>query len=499
MKKLKPIPHCIVYCSFLIGAFLFVYLFSCTTSPFYERHPFWFYGDSGVFQEMGVCLLHGGTPYVDLFDHKGPILWFIQAFGIWISPKWGILFLQTIVLFFSLLMLFKTIFLITQKKGSSYLITISGLFFLMAFYQRGNLCEEWSLPFIILPIYLYLKRWKNNTCTSSYNHNDILITGFCIGILAMIRLNNAAPILGIVLWHLISIIRNKEYKRLWIDVTLMISGIVLIFIICAAFYLIKARWNGVYEMIFGTFIFNFIYFDVVWEPTFLVLLKKFSLPIGFMTITLICCFRIKTAKEITIPLIISYILTLLVLGFTGFLHYFIILIPLFLITIGIINNSKANWSYLILGCCCIISIYYGYDAIDHLIYRIRGKKACTELNDGFHRFISSINTDDQKSIYNYNVDGYGPGLFANENTYQCNRIIHLTHLSVSNRLQEYLKTHGIKDIQPIWVLTQSPRPEATDEYLATHYILADSIPGCEFDPIWCWKKIDKHKLVESNE
>ena len=30
--------------------------------------------------------------------------------------------------------------------------------------------------------------------------------------------------------------------------------------------------------------------------------------------------------------------------------------------------------------------------------------------------------------------------------------------------------------------------EATDEYMATHYILADSIPGGEYDPIWCWKK-----------
>lgn len=489
MKKQITIPLWIAYCSFLIGAFVFVYLFSCTTSPFYARHPFWFYGDSGVFQEMGVCLLQGGTPYVDLFDHKGPVLWFIQALGKWIHPLYGILFLQTISLFLSLSMLFKTILLITQKVGHSYLISISGLLFLMAFYQRGNLCEEWSLPFIILPIYLYLKRWKNNTCTSSYNHNDIFITGFCIGILAMIRLNNAAPIIGFVLWHYLSTINNKEYKRFWIDISLMLSGTVLIFSICSAFYLIKAGWDGVYEMIYGTLIFNFLYFDVVWEPTILVLLKKFSLPIGFLAITIICYFRKKKTKEITTPLVISYILTLLVLGFTGFLHYFIILIPLFLITIGIINKSKEKWSYIIIGCCCIISVHFGYDAIDHLVYRIKGKNACTELNDGFHHFISSINTDERKSIYNYNVDGYGPGLFANENTYQCNRIIHLTHLSVSTRLQEYVKTHGIREVQPIWVLTQGFRPEVNDEYLATHYTLADSIPGCEFDPIWCWKRI----------
>ena len=499
MNKQPSIPQWVVYCSFLIGAFFFAYLFSCTTSPLYEHHPFWFYGDSGVFQEMGVCILQGGTPYVDLFDHKGPVLWFIQALGKMINSQWGILLLQSISLFCSLFLLYKSIFYIVDKSTPSFFITISGLLFLMAFYQRGNLCEEWSLPFIILPIYLYLKRWMNNTSASLYNHYDIIITGFCIGILAMIRLNNAAPLIGFVLWYYITIIKNKEYKRFWTDVILMFSGIVLVFILCAAFYLIKAGWYGVYEMIYGTFIFNFIYFDVVWEPTILVLLKKFSMPLGFLAITIICFFRIKTAKGITSPLIVSYILTLFVIGFTGFLHYFIILIPLFIITIGIINKSRASWSYLILGCCCLISIHFGYDAIDHLIYRLRGKKANTEINDGFHRFISSINTDERKSIYNYNVDGYGPGMFANENTYQCNRIIHLTHLSVSTRLREYVKNHGIKEFQPIWVLTQGPRPEATDEFMQTNYTLSDSIPGGEFDPIWCWKRNDELYSLEPHE
>ena len=96
MIKQINIPHWIVYLGLLFAAGLFVFLFSCTTSPLYEHHPFWFYGDSGVFQEIGVCLLQGGTPYVDLFDHKGPVLWFIQALGKWINSQWGILLLQSL-------------------------------------------------------------------------------------------------------------------------------------------------------------------------------------------------------------------------------------------------------------------------------------------------------------------------------------------------------------------------------------------------------------------
>ena len=263
MKTLK-ISSWLTSSLLLVSAFLFVFLFSCTTSPLYEHYPFWFHGDSGIFQEMGVCLVQGGTPYVDLFDHKGPVLWFIQALGIWISPQWGLLALQSISLFFTMLLWYKTSIIVVKKQAPSILTTLLGLFFLLAFYERGNLCEEWSLPFISLPIYLYFRRRETipNPQTPIYSHSDAFIIGLCVGILAMIRLNNTAPIIGFVVWHFVRCIQSREYKHLWTDIALICGGMALVFMACALFYLIKAGWNGVYEMIYGTFIFNFIYFAV---------------------------------------------------------------------------------------------------------------------------------------------------------------------------------------------------------------------------------------------
>lgn len=492
MKQLS-FPNWLTYLILLLISFLFVFLFSCTTSPLYEHHPFWFYGDSGVFQEMGVCLLQGGTPYVDLFDHKGPVLWFIQALGIGIGPRWGLLIIQSLSLFCILILWYKSTLLIVKETLPSIFILLAGLLFLMAFYQRGNLCEEWSLPFISVPIYLYIKRWRVSsdaqTRTPAYQHYDAFIIGLCVGIIAMIRLNNIAPLIGFVLWHFIRCLQQKDYKRLWIDIALICGAVAIIFILCSTFYLVKASWSGVYEMIYGSFIFNFIYFDQTWKPTLLLLLQQYILPVVFLTVTLICSFKDKTTRNISIPVVISYSVSIFCLGFTGFLHYFMILIPLFVITMGLLFQVKALWMYLLWVYCCAISIHFGYDAIDHLVYRLRGKKAITEMNDGFHRFVNSISIDERRSIYNVNVDGFAPGLFANENIYQCNRIIHLTHLSVSTRLQDYLENHGIKEMQPLWVITQGPRAEAADEYMQTHYTLADSIPGGEYDPIWCWKRL----------
>ncbi len=487
--KNRNFPNWATYGILFIAAFLFVFLFSCTTSPLYEHYPFWFHDDSGIFQEMGLCLVQGGTPYLDLFDHKGPMLWFLQAFGLWISPQWGLMTLQSIFLFITLILWYRTTFLLIDKKTLSLIIAILGLLFLMAFYERGNLCEEWSLCFITLPIFLFFKRWNNasDKKTPIFSHKDTLIMGFCVGILAMIRLNNTAPIIGFALWHFIRCIQLKEYKRMWIDVALISGGMVIIIMICSLFYLFKAGWSGVYEMIYGTFIYNVLYINDTSNVTLSTYLNNYFAPLGFLIASIICLVHKKTTINVGMPLIISYIVTLLAIGHFAFFHYMMIFIPLFIISIGYIIHTTTRTAYFIWGLIVIYSLRIGYDAIDHLAFRLMGKKADTVINDGFHRFVESITPEERNSIYNAGLNCMGAGMFVDENIHQCNRFIY-NHFDISDHLREYAETHGIKDMQPIWVLTQSPRPKTNDEHLATNYILADSIPGGQFDPIWCWKR-----------
>lgn len=487
--KSAHLHNLLTYGVLFLAAFLFVFLFSCTTSPLYEHHPFWFHGDSGIFQEMGVCLVQGGTPYVDLFDHKGPILWFIQALGIWISPRWGIMILQSISLFCTLVLWYKTALLVIEKRWVSFAISLSGLLFLMAFYQRGNLCEEWCLPFISLPLYLYFYRsGKNQLPQPLYTTLDSFIIGLCVGVIAMIRLNNTAPIIGFVLWDFITCLKHKEYKKLWTNISAICAGMVVIFLGCALFYLVKAGWNGVYEMIYGTFVFNLLYFEAKTSLPFLSTIQHYILPVVFLLTLIILMFKNKENNTIIIPGIISFVATIFAIGSFEFWHYTMIFIPLFVLASVLSIKDKSTGGLIILGLAILYSCFIGYEAADHLLFRLRGKTANTEINDGFHRFIESIPENERKSIYNAGLNHLGAGLFADENTYQCNHIIYGGHVSISPRLQEYQKNHGIKELHPAWVLTQGTKPIASDEYMQTHYSLTDSIPGGEFDPIWCWKK-----------
>ena len=69
-SKLFPLTFIPLAISFLLA-------FSPSTSPL------WFFvgEDSGVFKSFGQAIIQGKVIYKDIFDNKGPILYFINALG----------------------------------------------------------------------------------------------------------------------------------------------------------------------------------------------------------------------------------------------------------------------------------------------------------------------------------------------------------------------------------------------------------------------------------
>lgn len=62
--------------------------------------------DSSVFEYIGIVIQHGGVPYVDTFDHKGPLLYLINWMGLELAGCRGILIFEAIsvcVFFFATL------------------------------------------------------------------------------------------------------------------------------------------------------------------------------------------------------------------------------------------------------------------------------------------------------------------------------------------------------------------------------------------------------------
>ena len=109
-------------------------LFCCAyTSPLF---PYYNNSDSAIFMLIGKGMAEGKLCYVDLFDHKGPILFFIQALGWKIGGRTGIWLLECIAMLVSVAAIEK---ICRELKAKSFIPLAASAAVLFAVFCHGNL------------------------------------------------------------------------------------------------------------------------------------------------------------------------------------------------------------------------------------------------------------------------------------------------------------------------------------------------------------------------
>src|SRR5512139_1241248 len=65
--------------------------------------------DSGVFLYVAWRFLSGDIPYRDVWDHKPPLIYFVDALGLTLTPDslWGVWLLESVFVFFTLFFIYK--------------------------------------------------------------------------------------------------------------------------------------------------------------------------------------------------------------------------------------------------------------------------------------------------------------------------------------------------------------------------------------------------------
>ena len=128
-------------------SFIFVMLFSRSTSFLYLYEG----GDPSIFKQMGLAILRGKTMYIDYFDNKGCLLYFIQALGLWLGGNFYILLMQVLSLTITLIIWDKMLALYRNERQRLICI-IASLVILLCFYSAGDQSQEWCLPLISYPL-----------------------------------------------------------------------------------------------------------------------------------------------------------------------------------------------------------------------------------------------------------------------------------------------------------------------------------------------------------
>lgn len=181
--------------------------------------------DSSVFRYVARAIHHGQIPYVDTFDHKGPLMYFINYLGLLIHDERGIWVIEVAFIFMAMFFSYLTAQIYVGKILSVFsVITVYSL--LGNCYKGGNMTEEYAMTFIAVGIYYFIKYLQ---CDEIKKY-EIIICGCCFSAVCILRINMITIWIAFIPIVLLKNIFTKSWKELQTNIIYFIFGSILVFI-----------------------------------------------------------------------------------------------------------------------------------------------------------------------------------------------------------------------------------------------------------------------------
>ena len=388
---------------YMVISFLFLLLFSTSTSPLYIIEG----SDSVVFKQMGAYILNGKVPYVDMFDHKGPLLYFIQALGQWINPnRWGIFLIQWLGLSVSTIMWYKisSMYLSPLKSFLSVLLVLFTYFYVI---QGGNLTEDYSSIFISISFYSclhILKLESTNKCKKVLYG----LVGACLAAVFFIRPNDAVAFVGsLLLGVFVYYIVNKLYKDALNEVLFAGVGFLIITTPIISFF---AYHDALNDLWYGLIEYNSLYSEglIHMISDCLSVTKGAYIPI--LIAVAVLCYK-QNDKKICVLIYPTLILAYVFLGSRLYLHYFIVWLPIIVLSFWIFVLQSKHLVIRVLAILVFLSLpirsgnilktpYHYYAFVKQgLSLSEKEKKLILHSQEIF----ANVSTEERDSIWSYNL------------------------------------------------------------------------------------------------
>ena len=288
--------------------------------------------DSSIFIYVAKGILEGDIPYLDRWDHKGPLLYVLNLFGLLIHDTWGLWLVQGVFLLGA-----STFAFLALRKPFGTLPALFALalflYFFASFAPPGNYTEQYGLLFQFLTLYLFLR--SHELPNPAPSHARFASLHLAIGALGaasfLLRPNLVALWIAIGLYWLF--LRGSSLRKL---ATAVVGGGSLLILTGGLFVSIGA-WSALWDAVF---VFNFAQSDASLQERIGVVsyLTTLMFPTSLLVIAAWCLgvlhlikgrLQPQRFKSIILVATILFPLELLSLSLSGygFLHYYITALP----------------------------------------------------------------------------------------------------------------------------------------------------------------------------
>ncbi len=298
--------------------------------------------DSGVFLYVGWRFLSGDIPYRDVWDHKPPLIYFVDALGLRLTPDslWGVWLLQFIVIFLTFLLIYK---LLDKEFGTFAAIagTITLTSGLLTLLEQGNVTEEYALVFQALCFWLFMRAQKNDFP---------ITTSFWIGLYGGLAFNFKQTTIGT--WTAYAVIlfaaRVWQRKSPLIDFLSLFAGWLIPSILFVIYFASQKALIDFWEQ---AFLYNFTYIGThegirrlipVFFKGFLLLSNGGMLYLAILGWLEGLGYIAATRKSILHPLILIALVDLpievilITVSGRSIIHYYLTLLPVMAILTGVL-------------------------------------------------------------------------------------------------------------------------------------------------------------------
>ena len=330
-KSAKPLIPIAMRLLGAAWALLLVILFVFAIDSFIGRPGV----DSSLYIYIAKGILEGDIPYLDRWDHKGPVVFAINLAGIVIQDTWGIWVVQALFLLGATgiaWLTFRRLFGFVPAVFASALFLV----FFPRFAAPGNFTEQYALLFQFLALYLFTRSQDTPDEGSHSIHFALLHLG--IGALGAASFLLRANL--IVIWLAIGVywlyVRGGSLRKLAWSVAGGAGVLLAVAGVFAALGALGALWDA-------AFAFNFAYSDATLQER-LGVVRDFTTrmdPVFLLVVAAWCVALVSLARgnvqdaRIRIPVTLAlFILPLEVVSLSlsgysgpGFLHYYLTALP----------------------------------------------------------------------------------------------------------------------------------------------------------------------------
>lgn len=393
IKELLQIHWLPVLFAFIL-ALGFILVFSSSTSPL----SYYYNADS---TSPAITIARGWyydfIPYKDLFSQEGPWMYFLGKVGITLAHgnKTGIAIIQIINLFLFLLSIYMITTLTTTNKFYSGVVLVIVCCLLKCNYTDGFYPEEFLLPIYSFSLYSYLTRKKHTLFKSFF-------LGLSIGVCIMCAYQYTIIFITIAILYLLSLLLNKDWKKVLLSILCITLGIVLVII---PFYLYFKNQNCLEEFIYDVFKYNKdIYYT---GERYSYVFKKILLlryPVLFLlVVSLIGLFKKKYVESISFLLlcfveIYAFYSLNIETQYSMFIVGNAVLLTNTLFELLPFKEKETNIFCLI---CVTVPIYFLFTFIYPLCTSRIYSYQATYHNEGWEGLLDQIDSEDYDSLMFY--------------------------------------------------------------------------------------------------